>query len=115
MDYRSWINRRIEARSRVIMVMKKYFFPEEDYSKVAMKMAAWLSKLIHEGKKCWPDKEEWDVCTWLEKQTADDLMEMLENLDDRPTKGMSDMAKDLKKYLPNTKDGGLCETKTAGI
>jgi hypothetical protein len=100
MDYRSWINRRIEARSRLVVVMKEYFFADQSYSKICMKCAAWLSKLVHEGKKCWPDMEEWDVCDWLASQPADALMEMVRHPDDRPTKGMSQMAKELKKFLP---------------
>jgi hypothetical protein len=115
MDYRSWINRRIEARSRVVVVMKKHFFSDQPYPKIAMKCAAWLSKLVHEGKKCWPEKEEWDVCDWLAAQPADALMEMICHADDRPEKNMSQMAKELKKFIPNTKDGDLCGTATAGI
>lgn len=114
MDYRSWINKRIEARSKVVVVMKKYFFPTEQYSKISMKMASWLSKLLHEGKKCWPELEESDVCAWLEKQPSDALMEMIKHPDDRPEKGMSPLAKELKKFLPIATDGDLCETKTAG-
>lgn len=116
MEYRAWINKRIEARSKVVVVMKEYFFKEDKYPSVALKMASWLSKLVHEGKKCWPDMEEWDVCEWLSKQNSDDLMEMIKNPDDRPRDKMFPMAKELIKYLPsNTKEGERCETTTGSV
>lgn len=99
MDYRAWINKRIEARSRVVVVMKGYFFPDDPYPKIAMQCASWLSKLVHEGKKCWPEWEEWDVCTWLAAQPADALMEMIQHPDDRPLKGTGNLALFLRKNL----------------
>lgn len=103
MDYRQWINKKLNHREKVAIALKKHFFKDDPWPKISLKCATWLSKLIHEGHKCWPEYDEWGVCDWLAEQSKHDLLEMIQVPDTR--RNLSPIGKDLLKHIEKM-DGG---------
>ncbi len=85
MEYRAWMNKRVDARSELAVRLKQEFYPDTTYSKVSMQLASLVSKIVFEGQKCWPDEEEFIFLPKLLKSfTREDLIDAVMVDDDRP-------------------------------
>lgn len=108
MDWRA----EITAGEAVAKMLLSYFYPMESPSKVIMKAAAMLAKLKHEARRYWPELTEVQRLHKLAEFGKQDFVEALQIPETRPAPKKGSIGAMLA--LPEiTKDGELCETKTA--
>lgn len=80
MDYRP-----SEARATMAIALKGMFFPSATWGSSSLKIASLIAKLVHEARKCWPNKPEHEaIGEMLSTFGREDILEAIGVDDTRP-------------------------------